>query len=126
MIRIDDKEYNAHGYVTTDGKMCVEFESDESLDNINNTFSNAECIEVFEAYEVKGVDGTSAKNTEPRSISITLSVAPVIADTEPMPISEETIPDSAEAYADKVRSGEMKLENVPLEYRDKVAIILGV
>lgn len=124
MIRVDGKEYNAHGYIDTDGTMNIEFESNESLDEINAAFSDASCIEVVESYELKAVNKLSVTNGSPRTISIKLSIAPVMAEDT----AEYNAPTAktAEDYKAEVKTGTIKLEDVPAEYRDKVAIMLGV
>lgn len=124
MIRVDDKEYNAHGTINTDGVMEVEFESDESLDEINANFSNASSLEVLEQYEIKSVKELSMTNGNPRTISIKLAVVPV--STSDIGMLEETESLDLDSYKQKVVSMEMSLEDVPAEYRDKIAIMLGV
>ena len=139
MVRINDTELNANGYISTDGVMSIEFESDSSLDEIAALFDSAKTAEVYDSYTVKSVDSIVIQGENPRKISVRMSVGSVnsessTTETEQITIATESVeaaecavtPTTLEEYADAVASGQMALSDVPADIRDKVAIKLGV
>jgi hypothetical protein len=131
MIRINDTELNANGYISTDGVMSIEFESDSSLDEIAALFDGAKTAEVYDSYAVKSVDSIVIQGENPRKISVKMSVGSICSESstteEATEAAENAVaPTTLEEYADAVASGQMALSDVPADLRDKVAIKLGV
>lgn len=134
MIRINDTELNARGYVSTEGIMSVEFETESSLDEIAKLFSEAKNVEVFDNYSVKSVDNILIQGDNPRRISVQMTIGGVMeeasmttsaseVDNTAQPTKE---PETLEEYAEAVSSGQIVLSDVPSDIRDNVAIKLGV
>ena len=131
MVRINDTELNANGYISTDGVMSIEFESDSSLDEIAALFDSAKTAEVYDSYTVKSVDSIVIQGENPRKISVKMSVGSICSESstteETTEAAESTAtPTTLEEYADAVASGQMALSDVPADLKDKVAIKLGV
>ena len=131
MVRINDTELNANGYISTDGVMSIEFESDSSLDEIAALFDSAKTAEVYDSYAVKSVDSIVIQGENPRKISVKMSVGSICSESstteEATEAAEDAVtPTTLEEYADAVASGQMALSDVPADLRDKVAIKLGV
>lgn len=134
MIRINDTKLNARGYVSTEGVMNVEFETESSLDEITKLFSEAKSVEVFDNYSIINVDNIVIQGDSPRKISVKMTIggvdeetdaeaAEAVMDDEAQPTKE---PETLEEYTMAVSSGQIALSDVPSDIRDKVAIKLGV
>lgn len=134
MIRINDTELNARGYVSTEGIMSIEFETESSLDEIAKLFSKAKNVEVFDNYSVKNIDNILIQGDNPRRISVQMTIGGVMeeasmttnaseVDNTVQPTKE---PETLEEYVEAVSSGQIVLSDVPSDIRDNVAIKLGV
>lgn len=134
MIRINDTELNARGYVSTEGVMSVEFETESSLDEIAKLFSEAKSVEVFDSYSVKNVDNILIQGDNPRKISVQMTIGGIeeeISTTTIASGADDTVqlakePETLEEYVEAVSIGQMALSDVPSDIRDNVAIKLGV
>lgn len=134
MIRINDTELNACGYVSTEGIMSVEFEAESSLDEIAKLFSEAKSVEIFDSYSVKNVDNILIQGDNPRKISVQMTIGGIeeeISTTTIASGADDTVqlakePETLEEYVEAVSIGQMALSDVPSDIRDNVAIKLGV
>ena len=123
MIRVNDTEFNAHGYISTEGVMDISFETDKSPAEIRELFETAGMVEMFDRYIIGAVKSVERSGSE---VHIQMEAGaqgeePKEEEPKPLPVLE-TVDD----YAAAVEEGIIKLSDVPADIRDNVAIKLGV
>lgn len=123
MIRVNDTEFNAHGYISTDGVMDISFETDKDTEEIKELFEAAGSAEMFDRYLIKAVRSVERSGDEVR---VQADVG--VLSEEPKEEAKETLTvlETVDDYVKAVDQGVLTLLDVPADTRDDVAIKLGV
>lgn len=122
MLRINNIEFNPHGYISTDGLMNVSFKTEKSLEEVKELFTESNRIEMYESYVIKRIKSVEQKNGE---ISLQVEVGAIGSEPEETKEPELNL-ETVEDYAAAVESKAIALSDVPIDIRENVAIKLGV
>ena len=79
MLRINNIEFNPHGYISTDGLMNVSFKTEKSLEEVKELFTESNRIEMYESYVIKRIKSVEQKNGE---ISLQVEVGAIGSEPE--------------------------------------------
>lgn len=123
MLRINNIELEASGYISTEGVMNISFETSKGLENIKELFKDTDNIEVCENYLIRKV-----KSIEPRDEKISVELEVIALGNELKEEPEETALDleTIEDYTTALENKAITISDVPIEMRDDIAIKLGV
>lgn len=122
MLRINNIQFNPHGYISTDGLMNISFKTEKSLEEVKELLTESDHIEMYESYVIKRIQSIEQKNGE---ILLQMEVGAIGSEPEEIKPPELTL-ETVEDYATAVESKAIALSDVPIDLRENVAVKLGV